>query len=177
MPKAKPDQVIIHRIEFQDKEREMFETYLAVQGVGKVGVLAQGLGIPELTKDLSDPAKVIGTLYGIATVIEALGFETGLPTPVDFADWYIERDAKMEGVKAEREFSGAPDNVLKQIVDLFRGLLGMPYKPYDYNPFNDINQASVEDAVQGEQQPNTFPNGFPTPPGGWAQWAQDVENL
>jgi len=152
MPKAKPDQVVIHRIEFQDKERELLETYLAIQGVGKVGELAQGLGISELTKDLSEPDKVIGTLYGIATVLEAMGFETGLPTPVDLAQWWMERDAKMEQVAAQREMTGA--------------LLGMPYKPYDYNPFDDATQND-----------NSVPEGFPTPPGGWNQWAQDVENL
>jgi len=166
MPKAKPDRVIIHRIEFQEKERELIETFLAVQGVGKVGNLAAGLGIPELTKDLSEPEKVIGTLYGIATVLEAMGFETGLPTPVDLAQWWMERDAKMEQVAAQREMIGAPDNVLKQIIDLFRGLLGMPYKPYDYNPFDDLGQND-----------NSVPEGTPTPPGGWNQWAQDVENL
>jgi len=166
MPKAKPDRVIIHRIEFQEKERELIETFLAVQGVGKVGNLAAGLGIPELTKDLSEPEKVIGTLYGIATVLEAMGFETGLPTPVDLAQWWMERDAKMEQVAAQREMIGAPDNVLKQIIDLFRGLLGMPYKPYDYNPFDDLGQND-----------NSVPEGTPTPAGGWNQWAQDVENL
>ncbi len=29
MPKAKPSQVIVHRIELQEKEREMLETYVA----------------------------------------------------------------------------------------------------------------------------------------------------
>ena len=29
MPKAKPTQVIVHRIELQEKEREMMETYVA----------------------------------------------------------------------------------------------------------------------------------------------------
>jgi len=35
MPKAKPDQVITHRIEFNTKEREMLEQVLAVYSVEK----------------------------------------------------------------------------------------------------------------------------------------------
>jgi hypothetical protein len=170
MPKPKPDRVIRHEIALSRPLQESIDSLVMVQGVGKAGELAQGLGIPELTKDLSEPEKVIGTLYGIATVLEAMGFETGLPTPIDLVGWWQERDAKMAGVKAERELSGAPDNVVKQIVDLFRGLLGMDYKPFDYNPFNDAAQAAQENN-------DSIPADVPTPPGGWNQWAQDVSEL
>jgi hypothetical protein len=53
MPKAKPDQVVVHRIELQEKEREMLEAYVGgtvvknavvplsiAAGVGTAGYLA-----------------------------------------------------------------------------------------------------------------------------------------
>ena len=47
MPKAKPDQVVVHRIELQEKEREMLETYIggtAVKNVVSPIALTAGVG-------------------------------------------------------------------------------------------------------------------------------------
>ena len=47
MPKSKPTQVIVHRIELQDKEREMVEAIVAgktVEAVGKGAVYVVGAG-------------------------------------------------------------------------------------------------------------------------------------
>ena len=32
MPKAKPDQVVVHRLELQEKEREMIQNYMLING-------------------------------------------------------------------------------------------------------------------------------------------------
>ena len=51
MPKAKPSQVIVHRIELQEKEREMIEATLLgarIEGAAKtavIGVAAAGVGL------------------------------------------------------------------------------------------------------------------------------------
>ena len=45
MPKAKPSQVIVHRIELQEKERELLEAYVGGSVVKDVG---QGLAVPVL---------------------------------------------------------------------------------------------------------------------------------
>jgi hypothetical protein len=45
VPKSKPTQVIVHRIELQDKEREMMETLIAGKTIESVGKGAYHLGI------------------------------------------------------------------------------------------------------------------------------------
>ena len=44
MPKAKPDQVITHRIELQGKERELLEMAIGANAIGKVAVPVVGAG-------------------------------------------------------------------------------------------------------------------------------------
>jgi len=44
MPKAKPTQVIVHRIELQEKEREFLETLQATQSIKNVGYTAAAVG-------------------------------------------------------------------------------------------------------------------------------------
>jgi hypothetical protein len=48
MPKAKPTQVIVHRVELQEKEREMCEAYIGSQVVKNVVqpvAIAGGIGV------------------------------------------------------------------------------------------------------------------------------------
>ena len=45
MPKAKPTQVIVHRIELQEKEREILETYAATQTMKNLGYTAAAVGV------------------------------------------------------------------------------------------------------------------------------------
>jgi len=40
LPKAKPDQVIVHRIELQEKEREMLEPFVKAKEVEQYGKTA-----------------------------------------------------------------------------------------------------------------------------------------
>jgi hypothetical protein len=44
MPKAKPDQVVVHRIELQGKERELLEMAVGAHAVGKVALPVVGAG-------------------------------------------------------------------------------------------------------------------------------------
>jgi len=78
MPKSKPTQVIVHRIELQQHERDLLESALIGNGLVN-GIAALG---PVLTQ-LADPVK----LYGILTLLEALGvLDTEVPTLIDASD-------------------------------------------------------------------------------------------
>lgn len=44
MPKAKPTQVIVHRIELQEKEREMLETFAAAQVIKNLSYATAAVG-------------------------------------------------------------------------------------------------------------------------------------
>ena len=83
MPKAAPDEVIIHRIEFQESERKLLESYLLAYSAGKIGEMGQGLGVPEIAKMLDDPLKIVQVASSLATIIEFFGVETGWPTAAD----------------------------------------------------------------------------------------------
>jgi len=48
MPKAKPTQVIVHRIELQEKEREALDAWIAGKTLKNVGVAAAGASVPVL---------------------------------------------------------------------------------------------------------------------------------
>lgn len=70
MPKRTPSDVIVHRIEFQDTERELFEQYLVVSQANR---LVDSL--------LSMDPKV---MYMWITILEGLGFiDTVIPTLSD----------------------------------------------------------------------------------------------
>jgi len=45
MPKAKPTQVIVHRIELQEKERDMLEAYATTQALKNAGIAAAAVGV------------------------------------------------------------------------------------------------------------------------------------
>tara|TARA_Y100000401_G_scaffold7622_1_gene5192 strand:+ start:3067 stop:3741 length:675 start_codon:yes stop_codon:yes gene_type:complete len=76
MPKRKPDQVIVHRIELNTFERDLLETAL----VGQIGTSLVNSTVPPLVKllgELSDPVK----LYSFLTILELADLlETPLPT-------------------------------------------------------------------------------------------------
>ena len=106
MTKRKPDKVIEYRISLQDKQSEQLDSLIAAIQFNRVtsgaGSLFQGLGVPEITKQLKDPSEMVGIFYSIAMVLEFMGYETGLPTPADMFGW----KAEMEAAKKEREATG-----------------------------------------------------------------------
>lgn len=78
MPKSKPNQVIVHRIELQQSERELLESALIGNGIIRsIDALA-----PVFTA-FADPVK----LYGLLTLLEAAGvLDTPVPTLIDAED-------------------------------------------------------------------------------------------
>jgi len=124
VPKAKPTSTEAIRIELQTREREMLEQYLAAYTLGRAGVLAEGLGVPEFVKMMKDPKEVVEFLYSVAIVAEALGIETGLPTPVDAVQWFQEYQARSAQMAIDREECGGSVGVLGQILDSLRVLFG-----------------------------------------------------
>ena len=78
MPKRKPTQVITHRIELQQSERDLLESALIGNGmIRTVDALA-----PVFTA-FADPVK----LYGLLTLLEAMGvLDTPVPTLIDAED-------------------------------------------------------------------------------------------
>jgi hypothetical protein len=112
--------VVEHRISFGTKERDLLQDISTSYRI-------QAIDPEAMMKILEDPLRVIQIAYGLATAIEILGFETGLPTIADLADWKQERKAKLEETKASVE-SG--DRSIAQIaIDignvLTAGLYGM----------------------------------------------------
>ena len=106
MTKRKPDTVVEYRISLQDKQSEQLDSLIAAIQFNRVttgvGSIFQGLGVPEVTKQLKDPSEMIGVFYSIAMVLEFMGYETGLPTPADMIGW----KAEFKAAKAEREATG-----------------------------------------------------------------------
>ena len=106
MTKRKPDTVIEYRISLQDKQSEQLDSLIAAIQFNRVttgvGSIFQGLGVPEVAKQLKDPTEMIGVFYSIAMVLEFMGYETGLPTPQDMVNW----KAEFQAAKVEREATG-----------------------------------------------------------------------
>jgi hypothetical protein len=72
MPKSKPDQVIVHRIELQQSERELLEQFVAASSVNRV---ANGLGslISSVSRSsVAGSALLIGIAGAIAIELESL---------------------------------------------------------------------------------------------------------
>lgn len=89
MSKRKPDQVIVHRVELQQRERELLETAILADSVTKV---------------IDAMAKVdITTMYAWLNIAEALGFvDTPIPT---IGDGTVENaiNGFAKGVKIAKE--------------------------------------------------------------------------
>ena len=93
MPKAKPTQVIVHRIELQEKERDMFESVVAGQTVKNVIIpvaVAGGVG-------------AAGYL-GYKTLKEMYGWTEDI-----IQEWVDEykNDPKVQGAKFAAEYGPA----------------------------------------------------------------------
>jgi len=106
MTKRKPDKVIEYRISLQDKQSEQLDSLIAAvqfkQVTSGAGSLFEGIGVSEITKHLEDPTVMVQVFYSIAMVLEALGIETGWPTPFDYDNW----KAEYERARAQREAEG-----------------------------------------------------------------------
>ena len=91
MPKAKPTQVIVHRIELQQSERDAMEAALAGQfvtnAVTATGAIIGGIGT--MLVPFTGVLTAIGAAYlaekGIGTVIEEI--KEGVESAGDVVDW------------------------------------------------------------------------------------------
>ena len=91
MPKSKPTQVIVHRIELQEKEREMMETYVAGKTV----------------KNLVEPAVAVAGAYVAYKSAKSL-YDWG-------EDVWTDLQQRMANA---REYRNNPDNKIDSIEDL-----------------------------------------------------------
>ena len=113
MPKAKPDQVITHRIEFNTKEREMLEQVLAVYSVEKSA---------ESLNDLLS----FQNLYIFITVYEMMtGQEILYGTPNDVNDivdavklWWSNQEEAQHGAPFHQSFAMYVKNFLVDMLGL-----------------------------------------------------------
>ena len=92
MSKNKPKETIEYVIRLQDKERKILDTFVTAYMVGRglegTGAVLEGIGIPKIAEKMDDPLEMIKIFYSIAMVMEFLGIETGLPTPIDGVDYF-----------------------------------------------------------------------------------------
>ena len=102
----------------------LLESYATAYTVGKVGVLLNGLGIPELTKQMKDPTEMIGIFYSIAMLLEFMGIETGLPTPADFDSWYGEYQTRRAARRAQYPDEPEAGTLAMIVKDLLVKILG-----------------------------------------------------
>ncbi len=157
MPKAKPDKVVVHRIELQQSEREMLETAIGAYSLNQVLD-----PVVEVLKDVSAVYTLI-TLYELIT-----GKESGIPTPADVPEWIRElRDSVLvrNAERAAEDFIDAAQDPGGAIADLWRAI----------SPFgrSDIAQGYsywrpdgwAESVYGGGQAPILNPDGSEWQPG------------
>jgi hypothetical protein len=82
--------VIRHEIVLGRSEKDLAENIFYAYSAGRAGMVMQGLGIPELAKEMKDPLQMVQIFYSIAMILEFLGIETGLPTPADAGPYWDE---------------------------------------------------------------------------------------
>lgn len=125
MSKNKPKETIEYVIRLQDKERQLLESYMTAYMMGNAGRLMEGIGIPEIAKQMKDPTEMIGIFYSIAMLLEFMGIETGLPTPADFAPWLSDYQQKSATMAEKREQAGGSTSVWGQFLDMWRTIAGV----------------------------------------------------
>jgi len=141
MTKRKPDKVIEYRISLQDKQSDQLDSLIVALQFNRVttgvGSVLEGLGIPEIAKQMKDPIEMVGVFYSIAMVLEFLGIETGLPTPADFDGWYAEYLRR----RVERPDEPRAGTLAMIVKDMLVNLFGIGPDPFGYG-FG--NASSVE---------------------------------
>jgi hypothetical protein len=122
MPRNKPSDTREVRITLGNKERQFVESIINSYRL-------QVLDPNQIREFLEHPEKIIALLYGIATVFEVFGVETGLPTLADAPEvvqWFRERDLAKEirfaaGIASD---SPAVSKITKLFSDIIIEILG-----------------------------------------------------
>ena len=89
MSKNKPKETIEIVFRLQDKERQLASDFINSFQLKNVGQFIDNVG---LKKAMSDPVDAILFVTSIATIIEMLGFETPIITPVDAGKLFKDPD-------------------------------------------------------------------------------------
>lgn len=117
MPRLPVDgkKVIEYRHTFGTKEREILQDL-------STSFRIQSINPEAMFKILEDPLKVVQIAYGIATVLELVGFETGLPTPGDLPELYQWITQKSELSKGR----SSALNLKEFLKEIFSGMADYP---------------------------------------------------
>jgi hypothetical protein len=102
--------VVEHRITLGTFERNMLQDIATSYRV-------QAIDPEAMFKILEDPLRIVQIAYGIATTLELIGFETGLPTPGDLPElyqWFTTRDTM--GQKARESGQKPIIDILKEFL-------------------------------------------------------------
>lgn len=122
MPKAKPDQVVVHRVELQEKEREMLENYILFNG----GIRAIG---------------AVGSVVGPAMAAVAgplVGWYIAQWTIDDYKEWL---DTRVEGVR--NLYANPAINVYNDLCAVFQSA--------SWSTFENIDlYMMLQDSVEAE---------------------------
>jgi hypothetical protein len=122
MPKPKPTEVIRHELVLGRKEYELVENALVYPSI--VG------GIKDFIPYVKDAATALALIEGIATVLELMGFDTPIPTPVDLKKWFEDNGFTYNELTKKWERLGEiiEDPIGELIVDPVTGTVtGMGY--------------------------------------------------
>lgn len=119
MPRLPVDgkKVIEHRITLGTKERDILQDLATSARI-------HSLDPKMITGLLEDPLRLVQLAYGIATALELIGFETGLPTPGDLPELYTYLTQK-DAMGQEASKTGNPS-----IIELVKNLLSGEYGGY-----------------------------------------------
>jgi len=113
MPRLPVDgkKVVEHRISLGTFERNLLQDIATSYRV-------QAIDPEAMFKILEDPLRIVQIAYGIATTLELIGFETGLPTPGDIPELYQWFDQRAKEV-GETKFNITTTiaNALKKLLD------------------------------------------------------------
>jgi hypothetical protein len=158
MPKAKPDQVIVHRIEFQQAERDMLTGLTAALSFNKVAD-----PVVKLLNDVTGTITVLtllalsGLMAGVTWVFIFDPF--GLKGPLEqFADQW--GDEKQNALLAGTLVSGNPIAAIIDLVELVTGTnipdFGAGYEPGDLSGSGGGSWWQSDLGGQSFNDPNVF---------------------
>jgi hypothetical protein len=109
-------ETIEHRITLGSKERMQLDQLITALNVKQFSDVADNLGFKSA---MTDPAKMVLWLGSLATILEILGFETGLPTPVDAIEFITEY-----GIKRDEPISESNPSIFTLLQNLLSGEYG-----------------------------------------------------
>ena len=171
MPKAKPDQVVVHRIELQDTERDLLSGLVAATQFKRIAA-----PVVKLLNDVTGTVTLLA-LIGASGLLAGISFififdPEAITDPIEqFLGQY--REAKEQAIAAG-EVYGSAAGPLRGIIDLFEFITGdnLPdfgsgYEPprppaTDYYSQIEINPDWIAENESVTQDPSFTP---PGPPG------------